>query len=146
MEGYIDLANARCVHSGCQKHPVFGEAEGTRAIFCREHKGERHVDVRHKKCSYAGGCDILASYGESTEQSTGAPQFCKQHKSPSHVYLHRRRRSTPGSSSPAPSASSAPESPGPCAPSLSPAAPLAEHQGVSFRLDAQAQQPGVYAE
>ena len=72
--GYVDLANMRCVHDGCNTRPSFG-TKATGALFCGRHKRVGDTDVKSKKCS-AVGCEKRPSFGT---KATG-PLFCARHK------------------------------------------------------------------
>jgi len=61
------------------------------AKFCAAHKGEFHVNVRHRRClGGLGGdvCTTLPSFGDADNM---VPRFCRAHKLEGHVYLAARR-------------------------------------------------------
>jgi hypothetical protein len=48
--GMVHVQSRVCLASGCAKQPIFGVANTTRPLYCRQHKGEAHVDVVNRRC------------------------------------------------------------------------------------------------
>ena len=42
----------KCHNENCMKQPVFNLPTETNGMYCREHKLENMIDVKHKRCSY----------------------------------------------------------------------------------------------
>ena len=64
--------------------------------FCKPHKKEGHVDVKHKLCE-ADGCEKVAHYGSEAEDLV---RFCKPHSSDGDVRLAKLRCVAPGCDGP----------------------------------------------
>ena len=39
-----------CIHENCMKIPAFNFINETTALFCRGHKKETMIDIKHKRC------------------------------------------------------------------------------------------------
>ncbi|KAJ1491825.1 hypothetical protein T484DRAFT_1773166 [Baffinella frigidus] len=89
MGHHVDVVRKRCrFDEGCDRWPSFAEASSSTPLYCRAHKADGHVDVRHKRCE-APGCVRQPIYG-SVEEMT--PRWCLDHKLASHVDVKHRRR------------------------------------------------------
>jgi hypothetical protein len=59
------------------KTPCYNVSGATTAVFCKDHKDDDMIDVKHDRCSY-NGCETSPSYNVEG----GKPLFCVDHKSP----------------------------------------------------------------
>ncbi len=66
-----------CAHPDCTTRPSYNIEGSTVPLFCREHKSDDMVDVRHKMCAHPD-CTTIPSY--NIKGST-VPLFCREHKS-----------------------------------------------------------------
>ena len=93
--GMVHLLSRKCRAKGCPKQPIFGAANTTRPLYCRQHKEQAHVDVVNRRCQK---CNRQGVFGDPTS-SAGAPSrgrsresralalFCAEHRLDSHTNL-----------------------------------------------------------
>ena len=93
--GMVHLLSRKCRAKGCPKQPIFGAANTTRPLFCRQHKEQAHVDVVNRRCQK---CNRQGVFGDP-QSSAGAPSggrsrgsraralFCAEHRLDSHTNL-----------------------------------------------------------
>ena len=93
--GMVHLLSRKCQAKGCPKQPIFGAANTTRPLFCRQHKEQAHVDVVNRRCQK---CNRQGVFGDP-QSSAGAPSggrsrgsraralFCAEHRLDSHTNL-----------------------------------------------------------
>mmetsp|Transcript_39455 Transcript_39455/g.61527 ORF Transcript_39455/g.61527 Transcript_39455/m.61527 type:complete len:270 (-) Transcript_39455:2121-2930(-) len=90
------LTNRRC--SVCTRHATYGMKGGTRkdAIFCREHRLEKHVDLVTNKCKH-NGCTKQRVYGDPWGSRVRQPQNSTSNPTPDQLSCHPvfRRPSLP---------------------------------------------------
>ena len=91
----VHLLSRKCRAKGCPKQPIFGAANTTRPLFCRQHKEQAHVDVVNRRCQK---CNRQGVFGDP-QSSAGAPSggrsrgsraralFCAEHRLDSHTNL-----------------------------------------------------------
>jgi hypothetical protein len=48
--GTVHLLSRKCRDTACAKQPIFGVANTTLPLYCRQHKGDDHVDVVNRRC------------------------------------------------------------------------------------------------
>ena len=93
--GMVHLLSRKCRAKGCPKQPIFGAANTTRPLYCRQHKEQAHVDVVNRRCQK---CNRQGVFGDP-QSSAGAPSggrsrgsraralFCAEHRLDSHTNL-----------------------------------------------------------
>jgi hypothetical protein len=63
-----------CLHTGCSKIPSFG-LPGSKASYCKDHKTDEMVDVKHPKCCHTG-CSNRSTHFLPGQKMT----YCRGHK------------------------------------------------------------------
>ena len=96
--GMVHLQSRKCQTTGCTKQPIFGVVNSTRPLFCRQHKGEAHVDVVNRRCKLCSRQGVFGDPGTRTSMlprhrqgSRVAELFCREHSLESHRNLLSKR-------------------------------------------------------
>ena len=82
--GMVHLQSRRCQGSGCAKQPIFGVANTTRPLFCREHKSEAHVDVVNRRCQLCSRQGVFGDPGSGRQEEQPPALYCREHSLGSH--------------------------------------------------------------
>ena len=83
--GFVDVANKRCDHDECDKHPVYG-VKGGKPTHCRKHKSGEMVNVVSTRCKH-DECEEIAVYGVQGNR----PTHCRKRKSGEMVNVVSKR-------------------------------------------------------
>ena len=65
-----------CKNSDCNKRANYNHINEKKALYCKEHKLDDMVDIKHKRCKNPD-CNKIPSYNYSNETK---PLYCKEHK------------------------------------------------------------------
>ena len=76
----------RCQNTECQKIELFG-LYGKKAIYCKSHKQDNMIDVKHKNC-IKEGCNIRPNYNLASETK---PIYCFEHKTENMIDIINKR-------------------------------------------------------
>ena len=89
--GMVHLQSRRCQGSGCAKQPIFGVANTTRPLFCREHKSEAHVDVVNRRCQLCSRQGVFGDPGSGRQEEQPPALYCREHSLASHSNLRSKQ-------------------------------------------------------
>jgi hypothetical protein len=59
--GMLHMLSRKCHDRECTKQPIFGAANSTLPLYCRQHKREEHIDVVNRRCQK---CDRQGVFGD----------------------------------------------------------------------------------
>ena len=75
----------------CQNYATFGEPETKKALYCKQHKLDHHINVINAHCIHVNAdgtlCLTRASFNAPGERGA---RYCSQHKPPSAVLSYRK--------------------------------------------------------
>jgi hypothetical protein len=80
-----------CITEGCSVRAGFGMNGTTDALYCKKHATSGMIDIKNKKCSYAG-CTISANYNLAGLRA----QYCVSHKTEGMICVTKRSCAYPG--------------------------------------------------
>ena len=74
------------VYKNCPKRPSYNIPSNKKPLYCKDHKRDNMINVKHKKCIHKN-CPLIASFNLPTEKT---PLYCGDHKKPSMINLGKK--------------------------------------------------------